>query len=117
MSTATEVKHTPGPWRVEPETEDQALSIVAGENAGQDSETIIAEIEGTLGDCEEANARLIAAAPDMLAALKGVNALFSDEPLFDIKKLGSPITNGDQERIDRVFIAIDAAISKAERGQ
>ena len=61
----TKAAHTPGPWHVEPETEDQALSIVAGENAGADSETIIAEIGGVFGDCEEANAHLIAAAPDL----------------------------------------------------
>ena len=51
----------------------------------------------------------------VLSALKGVKALFSNTSPFYIKKLGAPITNADQERIDKVFIAVEKAIAESER--
>jgi hypothetical protein len=56
-------QHTPGPWRVtEDNTQHRPFFIVRPENSG----TPIAEVYSS-GD---ANARLIAAAPDLLAALR-----------------------------------------------
>lgn len=63
--------HTPGPWRVEINTEEDAdwarkwPTIVADEYE-------VVGTEGLYGDIETdiANARLIAAAPDLLEALK-----------------------------------------------
>lgn len=54
-------KHTPGPWTVRP-----ALGV---------GEYKISEDEGLTENCEEtkANARLIAACPEMLLALKAVH--------------------------------------------
>lgn len=60
-----------------------------------------------------------AAAPDevieeLMIALRMVRRLFGEgSPLF-IKKLGGPITNGDQDKIDAPFIAIDRALARAE---
>ncbi len=64
------MSHTPGPWRVMPESQAQSPWIV-GDAEG-----------GSIADCEpcgpwmpdevaDANARLIASAPDLLAALRG----------------------------------------------
>jgi len=79
----------------------EAMRIVRGE-------TMMLATEKHLVALAELNA-------EMLAVLKGVNALFSNEPLFGIEKLGgSPITNADQSRIDQVFIAVDAAIARGE---
>jgi len=54
---SSERTHTPGPWRVEPD--------------GQGCDRVVGP-RGTVADTigNEANARLIAAAPDVLAALK-----------------------------------------------
>jgi len=79
--------HTPGPWRV------NAHDICAGSDA-------VAGVYGTTGYAPEeaqANARLIAAAPDLLAALKDVEEAWAG--------------NGDMS------MAVDAAllaIAKAE---
>ena len=70
------VAHTPGPWEaVENGGDDEdtrKLIIVARDRYGE--ETMIASADDDLAmfdDCDpEANARLIAAAPDLLAALK-----------------------------------------------
>ena len=55
------MSHTPGPWTVE--KGNNALTILAKNYYG------VARTYGT-GEEDKANARLIAAAPDMLAALK-----------------------------------------------
>ena len=59
-------QHTPGPWRLHP-TDDTAVIAMDG--------TGVAGMTGYYNDPDiwpvmEANARLIAAAPDMLAALR-----------------------------------------------
>jgi|SRR5689334_19242645 len=61
-----EAKHTPGPWRVvERERDDNAAYSIESESG-----IIVANVISGLGlETEAANARLIAAAPDLLAAL------------------------------------------------
>lgn len=57
-------QHTEGPWRTERNEDADEISIT---NFGGE----IAVLHGvSLGDADEANARLIAAAPDLLAALE-----------------------------------------------
>lgn len=69
--------HTPGPWVVEPITNnDEAYGVYASaENA------FVAVTPW--GPSTEENATLIAAAPDMLAALEEMNALFADHAQYD----------------------------------
>ena len=57
--------HTPGPWKVE-YSEGDEWEVLAGANLP------IAYISGWAGYSTEVNARLIAAAPDLLAALAGI---------------------------------------------
>jgi len=63
-----ETKHTPGPWSVFEDKENET-GIVKGYNV----ESAAGEIVGCEGICggsnDEANARLIAAAPDLLEAV------------------------------------------------
>ena len=67
MTTAEKAKHTPGPWRVVPQAGEYFYEIRGG--TVKDS-ILIAEISDI---CErDENARLIAAAPDMLAALEAI---------------------------------------------
>jgi len=70
-------KHTPGPWRLFLTTDGRAL-IGIGEETG---EGITDRGFGTWRSGEEqiANARLIAAAPDLLEALKNLVAIYDDE--------------------------------------
>lgn len=78
-----EQKHTPGPWALAPYSDcDEVINVVAGYKdlgGGQSQAHWIAECEAGVdfGDdaeaiiaTNEANARLIAAAPDLLAACK-----------------------------------------------
>lgn len=59
-------EHTPGPWSVEHDEDADTISIV---NFGGE----IAVLHGvSMGENDEADARLIAAAPDLLAVLEGI---------------------------------------------
>lgn len=69
------MEHTPGPWRDVSDTGDHPLGaslvMTSGRGfTGIDSTSIDCGISGqTLAECR-ANARLVAAAPDLLAALE-----------------------------------------------
>ena len=65
----SEAKHTPGPWSVEEYGDDDAPALVIHKDS--ESRICFMATPGSHGDPAriEANARLIAAAPDMLAAL------------------------------------------------
>src|SRR5690606_11039817 len=69
-----EQTHTPGPWKSEYHGKE-SHAIIGGSANGRDW-TIIAEIHDPVGYVprseRSANARLIAAAPDLLAACKAV---------------------------------------------
>ena len=60
-------KHTPGPWRVERQNGSSTTSewIIAGAKPGY-----LAEVGDCGSGCAKANARLIAAAPELLEALE-----------------------------------------------
>ncbi len=66
-------KHTPGPWRFNCHPHDGNYMRITCSND-------LSEGDNLRGYCGEANARLIAAAPDLLDALIGIAALYdSDE--------------------------------------
>lgn len=95
-----ETKHTPGPWAASKiETEDR-WPIIA-ENNG-----LIAYVTGQNEQGDEANARLIAAAPDLLAALIDCN-----------EQLKQFIDSGGEEKDDEAESAYQFAffaIAKAK---
>lgn len=72
MSDKGAGKFTPGPWRVQGNRDDDAQELVIIQDAVMDAE--IATIYPTLGYAEAdiANAKLIAAAPELLEALEKV---------------------------------------------
>lgn len=103
-----DAKHTPGPWGYEDPMGPDILTIVANPSDPAYDWVWVAQIgtdgvedeDGKIIDQRpfwehEANARLIAAAPDMLAALKGIRAHRPDYA-------------------DSAWDAVDEAISKAE---
>ena len=86
-------KHTPGPWRAAPQP---------GQTVGVHTFThcVMAGDDALADTLTEADAHLIAAAPDLLAACKAVRDLveFHDVPRAEIWQI------------------IDAAVAKAEGG-
>ncbi len=92
-------KHTPGPWKFSAESIDPEWSVVT--TAGG---SVIANVNDRHDQL--ANARLIAAAPDMLEALS---------KLMDLNDNSGPF-GGEilEDRITRAWDAARAAIAKAE---
>ena len=78
-------KHTPGPWvaLIHPETKRRAAAAMV---ATQDSGGKLAiDVTGSTGTHEgdAANARLIAAAPELYEALRAIVDREADEPLLE----------------------------------
>ena len=89
-------KHTPGPWKI-----GKFLRVYGGEKDHFGGQMLIANVNGGRvgGGDGDANARLIAAAPDLLEALKGWTAWAGD--------------GSDNEELTYITRA-RAAIAKAE---
>jgi len=94
-------KHTPGPWGVERDRDGDLIVSQPG-NDGQ----VIVSMRGADGPEWDANARLIAAAPDLLAALRIIT---------EWDPAASPNEPGGMSIMDAIDIA-QAAIRKAEEG-
>lgn len=99
-------KHTPGPWHYQKESDAYTHIVRDCEGA------MIASTPQWSNGIAEANARLIAAAPELLEALKAWEELFMGD--FAIRLVSNrPITNGDQDVIDAVITKARNAIAKA----
>jgi hypothetical protein len=107
-------KHTPGPWNT---FEYQCRSVIGVARQGDDSFTICEvnpDLESEQGyQIAEANARLIAAAPDLLEALKKIDALYTH--WFDLAD-GSGVTlmQSSVAKMEAAHRAAEAAIARAE---
>lgn len=75
-SSKTTTQHTQGPWEIR-RTDDCRLMIYADAPGQQRNGSPIAVIDGTTSDEESANARLIAAAPELLHCLKQIELIAS----------------------------------------
>ena len=77
--------HTPGPWRLESESRspDGSDLLVTTDDGAYSIADCRMQATG-VGDTEEAesNARLIAAAPELLAALKGILAALTQPATY-----------------------------------
>jgi hypothetical protein len=93
-------QHTPGPWVVVAGNQRRAVRVCAK------SETISVATVHSLTD-QDANARLIAAAPDMLAALREYDAYMSR---FYRDTDGGPMSEPNRAS----WKAARAAIARAE---
>ena len=91
-----ETKHTPGPWKMGKAIEDDSIPI---ENENGDMATVWPSLHYT------ANARLIAAAPDLLAAL---DYLLEQTVDMDLKH-GIELTEGETEARAQALAAIAKA--------
>jgi len=93
MTITIEVKHTPGPWIVD---EDMSNDVMAG---GELLATAYPMKRDDLPGSWKANAALIAAAPELLEALKA---------LLDVAPLAETVSCG------QIHLQAKAAIRKAE---
>lgn len=105
----SEAKHTPGPWAVEdPMGADMGFWIVqAGLQTYQwsciaavhhdDEDTRLPDAQFIGEDEQKANARLIAAAPEMLAALHGIFTDWDGEP-EDMLEVRAAIAKAEGKR-------------------
>lgn len=99
----TKTKHTPGPWY-------SAITPTSGTWVGSDPQCMIgiARIFGDSDEETEANAALIAAAPDLLEALKALHSChraFSNDP-----EMWTALDDDARKQAE-------AAIEKAEGGE
>jgi hypothetical protein len=96
----SEPKYTPAPWTMK-QGRNKSLWVMAPD------ETCVAEIGGHFEGHHEANARLIAAAPDLLAAC--------EELLASVRRIaalnGGGYMRDDSARCERAQAAIDRAKS------
>lgn len=65
-------KHTPGPWRYEPGRDGRPPYVIRGTEGGF-------VVVGMTADRQEADARLIAAAPELLEALSVLYAVAAEQ--------------------------------------
>lgn len=100
----SESKHTPGPWSYAPAVPGaQRCFYIAGNQDANNREVDIGTVQGGYYSCE-ANARLIAAAPDLLEELREARdsilgwAAYASEYFKDKHDL-----DGDIARIDAVI--------------
>ena len=108
-------KHTPGPWSVrsqKPYYDDPtAREWIMG------SDGVIAHVSRAYGPNAEANARLIAAAPALLAALKATVTRITDD--YECLDCGSQRPDGrggtDHDQ-DCIVHLLEDAIAAAEKG-
>lgn len=114
---ATKAAHTPGPWAAVREQEHKpnrpaipyfSINTDTANQVGDKYASYIGRVDGARGERQEANARLIAAAPDMLEALERIES-----------SLYNPFEPDNQSAN---YLAVKAAIQKAhtqssDRGQ
>lgn len=88
-NTMSTEKHTPGPWFIPTPSQDAFGDYViqSGANGGYG---VIATTNPKGIDRPDANARLIAAAPDLLAACKNLSAALQGA-IHDLKNASSPL--------------------------
>ena len=112
--------HTPGPWEVLPESDSHEgpLNIVSEyeEKGGRASANWIAECDLQSDEAQNrANARLIAAAPDLLDALKAlVDWQGVEHEAVPVPDSGAEDCPGDDTCRCAIVAQVNAAIAKAE---
>lgn len=98
-------KHTPGPWET-PGVDGGARVICAN---ARDKARTIAHVYGDSHEHMDANARLIAAAPDMAEALDDARETF--EALYAFQPIWG------REMVEHCLFTISAALERAGLGE
>lgn len=95
-------KHTPGPWRLRAAAGSRSLWRIVNA-AGRVIGTISRPFQGV--DAADADARLIAAAPELLEALQAA---------YDALAISYPLHSCDMDKRGAILGQARAAIAKAE---
>jgi len=115
----SKAQFTPGPWRlVKAEYPDEGGYVEPRvfSDADPDNPQFICSMGVRDGATEEANGYLVAAAPEMYAALKEVWELLESGKLVrDISRYAQPGWALEQRSVVRTLASIDAALAKAVR--
>lgn len=102
-------QHTPGYWKIS----GNDRRVIIGENTGVPICRVIGWDDGSDRARVEANARLITAAPDLLAALKEILRV---NPVYHGKPVGAPWSVAREEQ-DEQIVAEDAAIAAIAKAE
>jgi hypothetical protein len=104
---AMAVAHTPGPWKVDFDSPDSA-GVISPEEISNEGRRVV-DVHGIKGPNFKANAALIAAAPELLEALKDAEDSLNYAQECWIAKDGTPNTVLERRRR-----TVSAAIAKAQ---
>lgn len=111
-SSPAATKHTPGTWTVSKDVlRDESIPIV-GDGTKPQSVHVCHVLEGIRVGEREANAALIAAAPDLLAACRCALERISDGVMEQCREDGQP-TKAAKWASDDTIAHLRAAIAKA----
>lgn len=102
-------KHTPGPWITQPNASEQNTVMISPSEKNWSAIAIV-YLESDENGYNDANARLIAAAPEMLGVLKAI--LKNIEEGSVVLKF-TPIENGYPHRPDLKLQALKKLIAQA----
>jgi hypothetical protein len=108
-SVTNKAAHTPGPWQVAGQFDDRTFVASQGKNA----DCICKCDVGNTGLPHAANARLIAAAPQLLAALYDAEAYFDNHADVVDGDYGEPAPNKAMTMLATIRAAL--AIATGER--
>lgn len=101
----SDVKHTPGPWKMVRYTGHEPQKHWPGRIVSESGVEVFSgpfSFHALRGKTAEANARLIAAAPDLLAALKKAHATMVLQLLPEV---GSPVEKEARAAIEKAGTA------------
>ncbi len=113
--------HTPGPWKVGKHLHTRRLTadnaVEVQDARGYMVAMLFTANRGMDGVEDAANARLIAAAPELYAALKALMAEPYGCPFCDSGKLRMPNNPAKDHEVDCGFALARAALAHAEAGE
>ena len=107
MAQKNEVRHTPGPWVATKQHKSSPARMVWGVT----KDTVTGIPLGIATDCDEADARLIAAAPELLEVCQVTNKVLHNFIEY-CNEAGKPVT----KPIQTAYLMTGDAIAKAEGG-
>lgn len=115
---SAQVKHTPRPWKTDHELGNQSVLGPDGVQVADCSITCNPKFGKRTDEINEANARLIASAPDLLKALDEAEDLlgFHEGSAEKMTETGHPVVWVNNEDLERVLKSIREAIAKAKGG-
>lgn len=105
------MNHTPGPWEIKPRIHAEMFAAIMG----ADGHLVVNLGDGGNGiERQTANAQLIAAAPELLGALKVARQVILDECTESLIPPGEGCQLMVTGKAADILHTIDAAIAKAE---